>query len=161
MNGDIFLVDTNIIVDFFKGDPAIASNLAISELFIPSIVVGELYFGAYASSITYGREKRLKEIAYFLEQYPIVEVSEKTANYYGQIKSQLKQMGKPIPENDVWIAALAKEYNLPIASRDKHFEYVSELGITVWQLLILLPDLPIKLVLVCITRIKSTFETKR
>ena len=70
-------------------------------------------------------------------------------------------MGKPIPENDVWIAALAKEYNLPIASRDKHFEYVSELGITVWQLLILLPDLPIKLVLVCITRIKSTFETKR
>ncbi|MEM8569036.1 MAG: hypothetical protein AAGF85_21430 [Bacteroidota bacterium] len=57
-----------------------------------------------------GRKKRLKEIAYFLEQYPIVEVSEKTANYYGQIKSQLKQMGKPIPENDVWIAALAKEY---------------------------------------------------
>ena len=49
MNGNLFLLDTNIIVDFFKGDPSITDNLANSELFIPSIIVGELYFGAYAS----------------------------------------------------------------------------------------------------------------
>ncbi len=132
MSGNLFLLDTNIVVDFFKGDPAIANSLASSELFIPSIVVGELYFGAYASGIKHSREKRLKEIAYFVEQYPVVEVSEKTADYYGQIKSELKQLGKPIPENDVWIAALAKEYNLPIISRDQHFTHVPGLEVTAW-----------------------------
>ena len=91
-----------------------------------------MYFGAYASSIQHSRKKRLKEISYFLEQYPIVEVSEKTADHYGQIKSQLKQLGKPIPENDIWIVALSKEYNLPIVSRDKHFTYIPDLEVTVW-----------------------------
>ena len=132
MNGNLFLLDTNIIIDFFKGDPSITKSLANNELFIPSIVVGELYFGAYASGITHSREKRLKQITYFLEQYPIVEVAEKTADYYGQIKSQLKELGRPIPENDLWIVALAKEYNLPVVTRDKHFSQIPALEIVVW-----------------------------
>ena len=107
-----FLLDTNIIVDFFKGDPAIVSGLANSELFIPCIVVGELYFGAYASGIVRSREKRLKEIGYFVEHYPIVDVSEKTADYYGQIKSYLKQSGKPIPENDIWDCSTCQRIQL-------------------------------------------------
>lgn len=59
------LVDTNIIVDFFKGNQTIRVKLAEEEIFLPSIVIGELYFGAYASGLVANRKKRLKEIAYF------------------------------------------------------------------------------------------------
>lgn len=68
-----FLVDTNIIIDFFTGDQAIRMNFAQGEIFIPSIVIGELYFGAFASGIVANRKRRLKDIAHFTENYPVPE----------------------------------------------------------------------------------------
>ena len=80
-----FLVDTNVVVDFFKGDQTIRMKLAEGEIFLPSIVIGELYFGAYASGVVANKKKRLKEIAYFLDNYPVLEVSETTAHHYGAL----------------------------------------------------------------------------
>ncbi len=127
-----FLIDTNIIIDFFKGDQSIGIKLLKEEVFIPSIVIGELYFGAFGSGVVRNRMKRFKEIEIFSDSYPILEVSGSTALIYGDIKSQLKSMGKPIPENDIWIAALALEHNLILVSSDQHFSQIKKLETSTW-----------------------------
>jgi predicted nucleic acid-binding protein len=53
-----------------------------------------------------------------------LHISRKTLTHYAEVRRQLKKAGTPIPANDCWIAALAKEHRLPIVSRDKHFDAV-------------------------------------
>lgn len=48
-----------------------------------------------------------------------------TARHYADIRSELRSAGRPIPENDIWIAALARQHHLPIVSRDEHFDGIS------------------------------------
>lgn len=132
VSGSEYLLDTNIIVDFFKGDSNVIEQLSVREIFVPSIVVGELYFGAYASSFVNNQAKRLSEIAYFVEKYTVLKISRDTSDHYGRIKAQLKAMGTPIPENDIWIAALAKEHNLEVVTRDQHFAQIPDLQILEW-----------------------------
>lgn len=48
----------------------------------------------------------------------------------GQIKLRLK--GRPLPENDVWIAALAMQYALTLVTRDAHFQEVENLQTVAW-----------------------------
>ena len=55
-----------------------------------------------------------------------------TAEHYGRIRAQLAQSGTPIPENDIWIAALALEHQLPLAARDAHFDRVTGLQVLNW-----------------------------
>lgn len=127
-----FLLDTNIIIDFFNGDPTIVKNLSSEEIFIASIVVGELYFGAYASSISHNKKKRLEQITNFVNSYPVIEVDEEVSHHYGKIKSALKIMGKPIPENDIWIAAIAIDQNLTLVTRDNHFDHIEGVKTVNW-----------------------------
>lgn len=74
----------------------------------------------------------MKDIAHFTENYPVLEVSEITAYHYGEIKSQLKSIGKPIPENDIWIAALAIEHEIALVTADQHFNYIKALETVAW-----------------------------
>ncbi len=62
----------------------------------------------------------------------ILDVGANTADYYGMIKAQLAEAGTPIPENDIWIAALAREYSLPVVTRDRHFSMVAALTVLAW-----------------------------
>jgi tRNA(fMet)-specific endonuclease VapC len=55
-----------------------------------------------------------------------------TALHYGKLKKDLKEKGKPLPENDIWIAAIAKQHNLAIASRDQHFKEIGSVDVAVW-----------------------------
>ena len=55
-----------------------------------------------------------------------------TAEHYGRIRAQLAQAGTPIPENDIWIAALALEHQLPLSARDVHFDRVTGLQVLKW-----------------------------
>lgn len=132
MNGNGYLIDTNIIVDFFAGNQELKTQLLTIEIFIPCIVIGELYFGAYTSRVIVNRRKRLDEIILFANSFPILEIGVKTADYYGILKSQLKLKGTPIPENDIWISAIAQEHNLIVVTRDKHFAYIEELNTVYW-----------------------------
>jgi predicted nucleic acid-binding protein len=52
--------------------------------------------------------------------------------FRGQIKAELAHLGKPIPDNDVWIAALARQHDLPLATRDDHFTAVPALKTLAW-----------------------------
>jgi tRNA(fMet)-specific endonuclease VapC len=98
-------------------------------LCLPSVALGELYFGAYRSGF---RERQLNQLAEFVIAVSILDVGANTADHYGTIKAQLAEAGTPIPENDIWIAALAREYSLPIVTRDRHFSMVSALTVLAW-----------------------------
>ena len=95
-------------------------------IYIPTIVIGELAFGFENSE---RKDENFKILEDFLSQpqIVIVEIDQKIALKYGSIKYDLKNRGKPIPMNDIWIAACAKAKHLPLMSLDKHFENVREL----------------------------------
>ena len=55
-----------------------------------------------------------------------------TARFYGEIKNRLRAQARPIPENDVWIAAIALQHGLVLATRDEHFAAVDGLACERW-----------------------------
>lgn len=125
-----FLLDTNILIGFFGQDSSIVDAVSKArEVLIPSIVIGELYYGAFNSGKP---EQNVQKIDAFKTQVPILSSDSETAKFYGQIKFQLRTSGTPIPENDIWIAALSIQHNLPLVSKDKHFQKVNGLQIVVW-----------------------------
>ncbi len=93
----------------------------LTEVFIPVITVGELYFGAQKSTYVKENISRIEEL---VETSKVLECSSETAQFYGTIKNNLKIKGHPLPENDIWIAAIAEEHGLILISRDDHFKYV-------------------------------------
>lgn len=125
-----YAIDTNIIIDLFKGNREIADKIDQSiNIFLPVPVLGELYFGAENAD---RKHHHLQQINTLLQLVRILNVSEVTAQIYGTIKSHLKRQGKPIPENDIWIAAIAKEHKIPLVTRDNHFRYVPDIRIMEW-----------------------------
>ncbi len=130
MNGK-FLLDTNILIALFKEEKAIIEKLSEQNniCYTSFITIGELYYGAFNS---FKIEENLLQLSKLRQVIPILKSSDTTSMLYGKIKTGLKQKGKPIPENDIWIAALAKEHDLILVTRDKHFEEIEELKVEKW-----------------------------
>ncbi len=124
MSGNV--LDTNIIIDWFRGDEKTKSFLNNFDFEIPVIVIGELFYGAENSS---SKEKHFEQIKKLTEEFSIINCTEETAKIYASIKSFLKQQGKPIPENDIWIAAIAMENNKSLVTNDQHFSFIKNLKI--------------------------------
>ncbi len=130
MIGNKFLLDTNIITAWLKGDASVADKIdKAKEIHIPVIVLGELYYGALYSTRV---EKNIKDIKSISRNYNVLKVDEETTITYGNIKTALRKKGKPIPENDIWIAAIAKRYELVVVTRDKHFKEIESINIKIW-----------------------------
>lgn len=124
MNGK-FLFDTNIIIALFAKDPRVHELLTkAEEIFIPCIAIGELYFGAYKSSRVKENIDRINE---FSMSNTVLGCNSDTAEKYGKIKNNLKEKGQPIPENDIWIAAISQQYKLTLLTRDPHFDVIESL----------------------------------
>lgn len=130
MSGE-YLLDTNIVIALTVRDSSVLERLeADVTVFLPSIVIGELFFGAYRS----GRvEENFGRVANIATSNTILACDGATARYYGRIKNQLREAGRPIPENDIWICALALQYDLSVASRDAHFREVEGIHVETWQ----------------------------
>jgi tRNA(fMet)-specific endonuclease VapC len=64
--------------------------------------------------------------------YAILRVDETVAKAYGLILSQLRQKGTPIPDNDIWIAALAQQHSAAVVTRDTHFDAIDGLEVVRW-----------------------------
>jgi tRNA(fMet)-specific endonuclease VapC len=60
-------------------------------------------------------------------------VSAETARLYAIVQAELRATGRPIPSNDLWIAAAARELSLPLLSRDKHFADVNGIEVVSWS----------------------------
>ena len=125
-----FLLDTNIVIALFAREAAVQQRLAeASEVFVPSIVLGELYYGARKSTRVTENLARIDE---FVASSPVLPCDTATAQRYGDIKNQLRAKGRPIPENDIWIAAIALQYHLTLVARDGHFHEVDGLQVEAW-----------------------------
>jgi len=129
MNGR-FLLDTNIVIALFAEDTLVQKGLAEAEkVFVPSIVLGELYYGACKSLRT---KENIAYVDEFAATSAVLGPTTVTAKEYGKIKSALRNKGCLIPENDIWIAAIAKQYGLTLVTRDEHFKEVDGITIEAW-----------------------------
>jgi tRNA(fMet)-specific endonuclease VapC len=114
-----FLLDTNIIIDIFVGNQEIDNQIkSIKRPVVSAITIGELYYGAEKSQ---QKSKHLKQIEDFVQICQVLAVDVDTSTIYGKIKNELKKKGKPIPENDLWIAASCIQHNLVLITDDNHF----------------------------------------
>ncbi len=129
MNGS-YLLDTNIVIGLFANDAEITRRLSVAfRVAVPAIVMGELYYGAFKSSFS---KANIDKIDSFALRNSVIACDIETSRYYGQIKDHLRTKGKPIPENDIWIAAVAKQHNMILVSRDQHFETIKEIKTEKW-----------------------------
>lgn len=124
------LLDTNIVIALFADESAVKENLArTDEIFVSSIMIGELYYGAHKSARSKENIARIDE---FAQGNIVLACDAGTATFYGEIKNALRLKGHPIPENDIWIAAIALQHDLILVSRDAHFSEIEGLKILMW-----------------------------
>lgn len=123
------VVDTNVIIDIIRGDAVLPQLIGqFDRVLVPLVVLGELHAGF--SETRADRAKR-KAVERFLA-VPSVQtatLTEETVGCYASIHRQLKKAGTPIPQNDVWIAAVAMEHGAVLCSRDRDFRAVANLRI--------------------------------
>lgn len=123
------LLDTNVIIALFAGDMALSQHFTEAEVLVSSTVLGELYYGAYKSAHAAANLSRIEQFAAAIQ---VLSCDDMTAQHYGQVKDRLRTKGRPIPENDIWIAAIAQQYSLSLATRDEHFKDVDGLALENW-----------------------------
>jgi tRNA(fMet)-specific endonuclease VapC len=125
-----YLLDTNAAIALLNGDIGLNEKLtADSDLYLPVPVAGELYFGAAKSSRIAANTTK---VATFLAANVLIICDQGTAVNYGQIKAELESKGRPIPDNDMWIAAIARQHNLTLVTRDAHFLQVADISKLSW-----------------------------
>jgi len=117
------IVDTNALSAAADSDPAVLAILGRAEqMAIPVIVLGEYRYGIAQSRRRASYESWLTGL---LRDCLVLDINEPTTQHYAQIVLDLKRLGKPIPTNDLWIAALCRQHSLPLLSRDRHFDLVA------------------------------------
>jgi tRNA(fMet)-specific endonuclease VapC len=130
MSGKRFL-DTNIVIALLGGDVQVQQRLdAVPEILVSLVVLGELFYGAAHSARP---QQNTAEVEGFARTCTVVQLDMETARIYGLIKAELRRKGRPIPENDLWIAASARQHDLVLVTRDPHFERVETLAIENWR----------------------------
>ena len=124
------LLDTNVVVAHFRNDADVTARLkATPAIYLPWVVLGELHYGALRAQ---RKEAQLALIRDFLQTAVLLMPDQNTAERFGQVKAELAGVGKPIPDNDIWIAAMAAQYDLPLATRDAHFTHVKGVKTLAW-----------------------------
>ena len=124
------ILDTSGLSAMADGDMKLAPLLQQApELAVPVIVLGEYQYGIRLSRHRMRYESWLTEL---LAACRVLVVDERTAGLYAEVRHELKRCGHPIPENDIWIAALARQHNYPLVSRDQHFDFVPGLTRLNW-----------------------------
>ena len=117
------IVDTNALSAAADSDPAVLAILGRAEqMAIPVIVLGEYRYGIAQSRRRASYESWLTGL---LRDCLVLDINEPTTQHYAQIVLDLKRLGKPIPTNDLWIAALCRQHSLPLLSRDRHFDLMA------------------------------------
>ena len=116
------ILDTNAVSAVLDGDADIATIAGSpGPFYLPAIVIGEYRFGLLSSM------KRRRLESYFrqlVSKCAVFKVDQYTGAIYAQIRFELKQKGRPLPDNDIWIAALVRQHSLPLVSSDSHFDAV-------------------------------------
>jgi len=121
------LIDTNIYSHALKGEAGVVEVLkAADEIGFSVISIGELLAGFKWG----GKEKKNREeLEQFLDSPRVVvyPVDDETSEFYAQTLSNLRKIGKPVPTNDIWIAAIAFQNGLKLFTKDGHFKAIAGL----------------------------------
>lgn len=122
------LLDSNAYSQWKRGHARIAEIVrSSSEIVVPLVVVGELLYGFHHGRRT---EENVKDLGVFLQnrRVNVVGMTMTTANRFARIAVNLRRKGRPIPTNDIWIAAHAMEAGADLVSLDRHFAEVDGLA---------------------------------
>jgi predicted nucleic acid-binding protein len=124
------IVDTNALSAFFDAEAGVVRRFArADDIAVPVIVLGEYRFGLLGSRKRQVREEVLDRL---VRATRVLEVTDATARHYAAIRHALGVAGTPIPVNDTWIAALARQHALPVLSNDTHFDAVRDIRRIGW-----------------------------
>ncbi len=124
------ILDTNGLLALADGDFALEPILReATAVAVPVIALGEYRYGIRQSR---DRARYERWLAAYIPSYRVLAVAETTAQQYAEIREELRVKGRPIPANDLWIAALALQHALPLLSREQHFDSVSGLKRIGW-----------------------------
>jgi tRNA(fMet)-specific endonuclease VapC len=124
------ILDTNAVSALLVGDPALGAVLETEPRHhLPVIVIGEYRYGLSGSR---HRDHLQRLLETLIRESIVLLIDETTAATYSRVRDELRHKGRPIPENDVWIAALARQHRQPVVSRDGHFDYVPDLQRVAW-----------------------------
>lgn len=124
------ILDTNALSAYADEDPALFPVVeSLGRLFLPAIVLGE-----YLSGIAISRKRASYEawLESFIAGCTALDITQETSRHYANLVLELRKIGKPIPANDLWIAALCLQHGLPLLSRDRHFDFVPSLRRVTW-----------------------------
>lgn len=124
-----FVIDTNVYSAFRRGEAMAVRGLRTThEIHLPLIVLAELLAGFAAGARA---AKNRAELAHFMASARVLllKPDERTADHYAAIYAVLRRQGTPIPTNDLWIAALARQHRMPLFSFDEHFSAVPGLAL--------------------------------
>ena len=124
------ILDTNALSAFIDGDARVGEILRRQAgVAIPVIVLGEFRYGIAGSRhrATYDRW-----LAEHVPAFEVLDVTSDTAHSYAALRVALKRIGRAIPANDAWIAALALQHGRAVLSRDEHFDAVEGLERESW-----------------------------
>lgn len=132
----IRLLDTNHAIAHLNGDSRLKPHLALAkrardEFAIATTVLGELFYGAYASHRV---SDNLEKLAAFVAHLIVYDFNSGAAEEFGRIRAEQRAKGKPIPTADAQIAAIARLYGLTILTNDAHLGLVDRLLIDNWLL---------------------------
>lgn len=125
-----YLLDTNIVIAMVANEAAVQEEIrAAGEVYLAAPVIGELYYGARKSGRT---AENVAAIDRLTQRLPRLDCDLETAQCYGILRNQLQRKGRPIPNNDIWIAAIAIQHDLTLVTRDAHFGEVDTLRVQRW-----------------------------
>ncbi len=120
-------LDTNRLTDLFQGDADLAGFLGgCQEVWIPYVVLAEMKAGFLGGMRQVQNEALLSSLL-SRETVSILYASRETTEQYARLFVQLKRAGTPVPDNDLWIAALSMEHDLALVTRDRHFDKIPQL----------------------------------
>jgi tRNA(fMet)-specific endonuclease VapC len=123
-------LDSTTAIRYLNGDrDVIKKVLALPKIVLPLIVVGELLFGAENSSRSLENYSRYLQ---FINTCTVIPMGKETCIFYSRTRCSLKQRGRPIPDNDIWIASQCLEHKWKLITDDEHFKYVDDLAIESW-----------------------------
>lgn len=124
------ILDTNALSAFADGRPEVVKALARAKvLALPVVVIGEYRYGIAQSR---ERARYARWFDQLIRDSTVLDVTEQTALHYAALHLLLRRSGKPIPTNDLWIAALCRQHHLPLLSRDRHFDAVPGVARVEW-----------------------------
>jgi tRNA(fMet)-specific endonuclease VapC len=117
------IIDTNALSAAAEKHPGVMGVLAdVQQLALPVVVIGEYRYGIAQSR---HRARYRRWLDGLINDCKVLDINEQSTHYDAAISIELRRAGKPIPTNDLWIAALCRQHGLPLLSRDRHFDMVS------------------------------------